>query len=123
MTILQNHFVLAVHDVHRSATFYTDCLGFEVVLEPEGWIFVKRDNCMIMLGECPDDMAASELGCHSWFAYLRVDDVDAFYARVSSSALAPVLSLLADKPWGMREFALTTPDGHRITIGQAIAQP
>ena len=118
MTILQNHYVLAVHDVKRSARFYTGCLGFEVVREPEGWIFVERDNCMIMLGECPDDMPASELGCHSWFAYLRVDDVDAFYAGVASSALAPVLSVPADKPWGMREFTLTTPDGHRITIGQ-----
>jgi catechol 2,3-dioxygenase-like lactoylglutathione lyase family enzyme len=120
MPIIQNHYVLAVHDVHRSAEFYTKCLGFEVVLEPEGWVFVKRDNCMIMLGECPDDMAASELGCHSWFAYLRVDDVDGFYAGVASSVLAPVLSAPTNKPWGMREFALTTPDGHRITIGQVI---
>ena len=60
--ILQNHYVLAVHDVRRSAKFYVEMLGFRIVNEPPGWIFVARDNCMIMLGECPDDMAPSELG-------------------------------------------------------------
>jgi catechol 2,3-dioxygenase-like lactoylglutathione lyase family enzyme len=44
MAILRNHFVLAVHDVRASAEFYTKCLGFEVVLEPKGWIFVQRDD-------------------------------------------------------------------------------
>ena len=117
--ILQNHYVLAVHDARASARFYVDVLGFEVVLEPEGWVFVKRDNCMIMLGECPDDMPASELGCHSYFAYLRVDDVDAYYEAVRRAGVAP-LHAVADKPWGMREFGVKTPDGHRILIGQTI---
>jgi hypothetical protein len=25
---------------------------------------------------------------------------------------------LGDKPWGMREFAIVTPDGHRIVFGE-----
>jgi hypothetical protein len=29
-------------------------LGFRIVAEPDGWIFVAKDGCMIMLGECPD---------------------------------------------------------------------
>jgi len=28
---------------------------------------------------------------------------------------------LADKPWGMREFAIVTPDGHRIVFGEVLA--
>ncbi len=121
-TILRNHYVLAVHDVRLSARFYVEVLGFEVVLEPEGWIFVQKDNCMIMLGECPDDMHPSELGCHSYFAYLCVDDVDAWHERVRRAGVEP-LSPVADKPWGMREFALKSPDGHRITLGQTITRP
>ena len=35
-TILQNHYVLAVHDVRRSADFYVDMLGFHVVAETHG---------------------------------------------------------------------------------------
>lgn len=49
-TILQNHYVLAVHDVRRSADFYLGVLEFEVIAEPPGWVFVKKDQCVIMLG-------------------------------------------------------------------------
>ena len=117
--ILQNHYVLAVHDVRVSAKFYVDVLGFEIVAEPDGWIFVARDTCMIMLGECPDDMHPSELGCHNYFAYLRVDDVDACHAQLQANG-ATSLDDVADKPWGMREFAVETPDGHRIMFGQTL---
>ena len=119
MTILQNHYVLAVHDVRESARFYVDKLGFRITHEPPGWIFVARDNCMIMLGECPDDMHPSELGCHNYFAYLRVDDVNAFHAQLQHNGVES-LSPLADEPWGMREFSIRTPDGHRIRIGQSL---
>lgn len=119
-TILRNHYVLAVHDVRASADFYVRALGFEIVDEPPGWIFVNKDECTIMLGECPDDMHPSKLGCHNYFAYLVVDDVDEYHARILASGLAPRLEGPEDKPWSMRETALTTPDGHRITIGQVI---
>jgi catechol 2,3-dioxygenase-like lactoylglutathione lyase family enzyme len=121
-TILQNHYVLAVHNVRESARFYVEALGFSVTSDLGGWIFVKKDNCMIMLGECPNDMHPSELGCHNYFAYLRVDDVDAYHALVERAGFKP-LDAIADKPWGMREFGVKTPDGHRLMIGQNIAQP
>src|SRR5438105_11495212 len=117
--ILQNHYVLAVHDVRRSAKFHVEMLGFSIVREPPGSVFVAKDNCMIMLGECPDDMPASALGCHSYFAYLRVDDADAYYRDLQAKS-AEMLSQIEDKPWGMREFGVRTPDGHRIMIGHAI---
>ncbi len=118
-TILQNHFVLAVHDVRKSAAFYVDTLGFQITADLGGWIFVGKDNCTIMLGECPCDRPAGELGSHGYFGYLRVDDVDGYYKRVKDNG-ASLLSEVADKPWGMREFGVKTPDGHRIMIGQTI---
>ncbi len=117
--ILQNHYVLAVHNIRESARFYVDALGFQIVLEPAGWIFVKKDNCMIMLGECPDDLPPGELGCHSYFAYLRVDDAAAYHAELKAKAV-PGLGPIGDKPWGMREFSVRTADGHRITIGPSL---
>ena len=119
-TILQNHYVLVVHDVRVSAAFYVDVLDFSVVAEPPGWIFVSRDGCMIMLGECPDDLPPAELGCHSYFAYLRVDDADAWYVQCLARA-GECLGGIEDKPWGMREFGIRTPDGHRLMIGQMIS--
>jgi len=121
-TILQNHYVLAVHNVRASAKFYVEALGFQIIAEPPGWIFVRKDNCMIMLGECPNDMHPSELGCHNYFAYLRVEDADAYYAQLKAKGV-PSVRAIEDKPWGMREFGLTTPDGHRIMIGHIIKGP
>lgn len=119
-TILQNHHVLAVHDLRISAAFFAS-LGFSVVAEPEGWIFLKRDNCMVMLGHCPDALPPGALGDHSYFGYLRVDDVDAYYEELRARGVVPVRPP-ETKPWEMREFAVVSPEGHRLTIGQWIGE-
>lgn len=115
--ILQNHHVLAVRDLQKSAAFFVDNLDFEVTAEPPGWLFVKKDNCMIMLGECWDSIPASALGDHSYFGYLRVDDAQGYYEAVKAKGVE-LLSPISDKPWGMREFGVRTPEGHRLMIGQ-----
>lgn len=55
----------------------------------------------------------------SYFAYLRVEDGDSYYRHLIAKG-ADVLSKIEDKPWDMREFAVRTPDGHRITIGHSL---
>jgi uncharacterized glyoxalase superfamily protein PhnB len=72
-----------------------------------------------MLGECPDEKPASELGNHSYFVYLMVDGLDEYYRELAARG-AKVSSAPIDKPWGLREFGLGTPDGHRITCGEPI---
>lgn len=118
-TILQNHYVLAVHNLSLNAEFL-EKLGFKVVNKPDGWIFLQKDNCMIMLGECKDATPPAELGDHNYFAYLRVDDVDTYYAEVKENGLSTFNEPIT-KPWQMREFGLQLPEGHRITIGQWIS--
>jgi uncharacterized glyoxalase superfamily protein PhnB len=71
-----------------------------------------------MLGRCPDAMPASDLGDHSYVAYLRVDDVEAFHDRAVEAG-AQITKPLTEEPWGMREFALRSVDGHRFTLGQS----
>jgi len=58
-----------------------------------------------MLGLCPDVVPASDLGDHSYVAYLDVDDVDAVYRRALDAG-AEVLKPPTDEPWGRRELAL-----------------
>jgi uncharacterized glyoxalase superfamily protein PhnB len=65
---------------------------------------------------------ASELGDHSYFAYWNVDRVDEFYCEILAKG-ALVTSAPSNKPWGLREFTLRTPDGHRITCGELIQGP
>lgn len=72
-----------------------------------------------MLGECRDAVPAGELGDHSYFGYLRVDDADRYFDELKAKGVE-VSSPISDKPWGMREFGLRTPEGHRLMIGHRI---
>ena len=72
-----------------------------------------------MLGRCPDVPPASELGDHSYVAYLHVDDVDGFHTHAVAAG-DEVLKAPTDEPWGMRKIGLRSPDGHRFMLGQPI---
>lgn len=120
MTHITNHrYVLAVKDLTRSLEYYTHKLGFETYFEGGGWAFVKRDQCIIMLGECPDSPEAKTLPNHNYFAYVEVADAQDIYEEFSAKG-ATLLTEPTPKPWGMKEFALETVDGHRLMFGQEI---
>lgn len=100
-----------------------DVLGFaEDPIASPGWVFLSRDAFHLMLGECRDEVPAGETANHSWFVHLLVDDVDALHAEVRARG-AEVLSPPADRPYGLRECILRTPDGHRLVYGQSIRAP
>lgn len=120
--ITQMRYVLAVPDLKRSAAYYEKVLGFKVYeIGDPGWRFAERDGCKLMLGECPDAIPPSELGDHSYFAYIEVDDIDELYQEFQRNG-AQIRHAPKDKPWGMREFPLETIDGHRINFGQDISK-
>jgi predicted enzyme related to lactoylglutathione lyase len=120
MAIHRAIFVIAVPNLVRSAAFYRDVLGFEIKeIGDPGWRMYVRDECRIMAGECPDAVPIAELGDHAYFAYLVVDDVDAYHERAASAG-AEIVKPLANEGWGMREFGLRTADGHRVMVGQDI---
>jgi predicted enzyme related to lactoylglutathione lyase len=111
--------VLAVRDLAVSTRFYMEVLGFtrDFGDGSDGWSFLSRDAFRVMLGECVDATPAGELGDHSWYAYVTVEGVDALHAEVAGRG-AEILSRPATKPWGLREFSLRTPDGHRLVFGE-----
>ncbi len=109
--------VLAVKSLEVAGSFFRDKLGLEVEFEVPGWAFMARGSWKVMLGECADAMAASETGDHSYVSYVTVDDVDALYLEYSARSV-PMIQEVSDKPWGMREFGICTPDGHRVMFGQ-----
>ncbi len=117
--IAGSRYVLAVKDLDKSIKFYIDLLGFEMLWKDDGWAFVVRDSCQIMLGECPDDVAAFDIGCHSYFAYLEVENIEKLYEEFVSKKVIK-LANLEDKPWKMREFSIETIDGHRMMFGMEI---
>jgi uncharacterized glyoxalase superfamily protein PhnB len=112
--------ILAVRDLRAATDFYMTILGFRRDFgdESDGWSWLSRDDFRVGLGECSDAMPATELGDHSYVAYVTVDDVDGLYSEFLSRGAA-IRTPPVTKPWGMREFALQTPDGHRMTFGEA----
>ena len=117
--VIGTRYVLAVKDLKQSADFYQKKLGFKTAWSGQGWHFLSRDHCMIMLGECPEDISASETNNHSYFAYIDVDNVDLLYQEFQSKRIE-FLSQPENKPWGQREFGIRTIDGHRIMFGEEI---
>ncbi len=119
--MIRSHmYVLAVPDLARSSAFYRDVLGFSIhEMGDPGWRMYSRDACRIMAGECRDALPPSKLGDHSYFAYLVVDDVEAFHQRVVDTRVE-IIKPVTNEPWRMREFGIRTIDGHRIMIGQEL---
>jgi len=111
--------VLAVNDLTTSVEFYRDRLGFKVDFEVSGWAFLSRDQVHLMLGHCPAEVPARNIHDHSWFAYITVDAIDDLHRELAQRGVHPSRDL-EDTPWGMREFTVTTPDGHRIVFGQEL---
>ena len=117
--IVHTRHVLAVKDLKVEADYYLDRLGFERDFTAPGWEFLSFGDFKVMLGECADEMTAEETGNHSWYAHVLVEDADSVYQELIDRGAA-ILSEIRDRPWGIRDFAVSTPDGHRITYGHSI---
>ncbi len=118
--VLKTRFVIAVHDLQKSAAFYRDVLGFSVHTIPDpGFLFYTCGECTIWAGRCPDALPPAELGDHSYFAYLEINDINPFYDSVRAKG-AKISKTIRDEPWGMREFGLVTADGHRIMFASPV---
>ncbi len=70
---------------------------------------------------CPNDLPAADIGSHSWFGYLEVDDIEALYAEFT--ARGATCSAPFDQHYRMREMVVTTVDGHRIVFAQPRRPP
>lgn len=113
--------VLAVHDLVASSQWYVRVLGCSVSEpDPGNWVFCKTGAVTFMLGRCPEAVPAGELGDHSYVAYLSVTGVDALHRRAVAEG-AEILKAPTTEPWGRREMALRSPDGHRFMLGEAVS--
>jgi catechol 2,3-dioxygenase-like lactoylglutathione lyase family enzyme len=122
------HFIVS-EDVGRSAAFYTDVLGGEVVMEGEptivaianGWVIINvgggptEDKPEVVL-EAPTDPNRV-----SAFLNIRVADIRACYEEWSAKG-AEFLTPPQDRGAEIRCY-MRDPDGHLIEVGQATGTP
>ncbi len=120
-------YVLAVHDLDGSAAYFVDVLGFvQEWADADNWRGLIRGEVRVMLGRCADALPVAELGDHNYFGFFATEDVDALRREFAARG-AIIRADPADKPWGWREMAVATPEGHRMMfaqwIGHGLAPP
>ena len=120
---------LIVRDVKQSTAFYRDVLGFTIkqtVPEAEPFVFVwlERDGVPVFLNDVtaaahdyPDAAMLPPGGTAALF--FIVSDVDGYHAAVAPKA--NVIMPIKTQFYGMREFAVTDPDGHIITFAERVS--
>lgn len=121
---------LIVNDVQESTRFYRDVLGFQVkqtVPEAAPFVFVwlERDGVPVFLNarhaaaEDYPGVADRPPGGTAALFFI-VSDVDGLHAVVG--AIAPIVMPLKTQFYGMREFAVTDPDGHILTFAERVGE-
>jgi catechol 2,3-dioxygenase-like lactoylglutathione lyase family enzyme len=111
--------ILPARDFEATARFY-EALGFTVVSQyqpPDAYLILRRGEVELHFFPYADlDPAASYAGC-----YIRTPDVETWFAAAQRAGLPqagiPRLVPLADRSWGMREFAVVDPNGSLLRIG------
>lgn len=120
---------LIVRDIARSTAFYRDVLGFAIKqtvpdLEPFVFVWLERDGVPVFLNDIkaaehdyPEAARLPQGGSVTMF--FVITGVDAYHAAVSPRGT--VVMPLKTQFYGMREFAVTDPDGHIITFAERVA--
>ena len=119
--------VLGCRDVQTAAKWFQTALGFAcpggVAQAPgEGeavYAVVSRQGAGVHLQIRRRPVFLSEPSERPNFegdGYLFVDDADALHAEFAARGVA-VLREPMDEPYGLRDFTIVTPEGHRLAFG------
>lgn len=117
--VAKTQHVLAVNDFEAAVGYFTEKLGFTLQNTVGGWAFLHLDSFHLMVGDCRGEVPARDTHNHALFAYVNCEGIDELYKQYLARGVN-FNQKLADKPWGLREFGVETPEGHRIMFGQAI---
>ena len=107
---------LEVAEIGPTVAFLRDVLGLAVEVEDEllGLALLRRDGVEIAVVRTDEPAVNTTTAC-----YLQVTAVADLQARCVRAG-APIVVPLTDHPWGLRDFVVEAPGGHRIACGQAV---
>ena len=110
--------ILACTSIDDMIAFYVDRLGFE-----REWVWGDPpDDGGVRRGEVQlyfmrnDALAAGSAGRE---VMLFVEDVDSLHAEHVRRG-APIVEPLRDEPWGLREYSVVDPHGHRLRFAESV---
>ena len=106
---------LSVTDIDRSVAYYQEALGFRLAWRTaDGSLAALASGEIEMLllvpwtGESPPPPQS---------AYVYVEDPDTLCAEYQQAG-ADIVDPVESRPYGMRDFVVRDPDGHRFTLGR-----
>ena len=112
-----------VNDLTRSLAWYQDVLGFKT---DERWeqdgklmgVSLKAGGASFMIAQDDWKKGRDRKKGEGFRLYCATkENVDALAKRIEARG-GKLDQKPTDQPWGTRDFALTDPDGFKITIGQ-----
>lgn len=120
--------ILAVSDLEKSLSFYTEKLGFEKMISfpgPDGslvFAFVGLGpavNIGLQLSPTPEGTR----GDGAVFMIYLPDgqEIDPYYEQVKAKGVA-IETEIADQYWGDRTFSVKDPDGFYLTLAKSVKQ-
>ena len=117
MQPISSNVVFHVSDLEQAIKFYTQHLGFKVNFkfgDPLFYAGLRFGNVSIHISTSYPYKNNTGHGN----IYLIYDEVDTLYEKLLAQNVA-FYSHIANREYGMRDFAIKDPDGNQIGIGSA----
>jgi catechol 2,3-dioxygenase-like lactoylglutathione lyase family enzyme len=126
--------ILGVTDVRRSVDYFRSVLGFQcdadhvyasVSNQVAFYAILRREGVLVHLQVRATPLHRQRLSAgavlfmlqsHEGDVYFYVRDVDALYAEYRQKNVK-IYRPLQDQSYGVRDFVIETPDGHRLAFG------
>ncbi|MBZ4189408.1 VOC family protein [Niabella beijingensis] len=110
--------IFSVSDLEASIKYYTGVLGFAVDWRYGTLSCLKCGNVLIQLSA--PGVGINRRATGEGNVYIFCDEVDQYFHDIITKG-AFVLVELADRKYGMRDFAIRDPDGNTLSFGKEIA--
>ena len=108
--------VFHVVDVEEAIEYYTKVLGFSLEFRYNDLAGLQYGAVLIYLSGPKQDLKKA-VGEGS--IYIFCDQVDEYYSLISGKGANTEIEL-NDRPYGMRDFAVSDRDGNFLTFGQSL---
>lgn len=114
-----------MRDVKKAVDYYTEVLGFECpggifegVAPGEGGVYaiVRRGDIEVHLQIRRREVFAGKRESIECDSYVFVPDVDALFEEFKAKEVV-IHQAPENASYGLREFVLEDPEGHRLTFG------
>jgi uncharacterized glyoxalase superfamily protein PhnB len=106
-------------DIEKTAAYFVEKLGFEVVAKykEQNFLIVRRGGAEIHFWQASTEDEALKLGSES-SCYVRVENIDVLFAQFKEQG-AKFRYELTKQPWGMYEMQIDDPYMNAIRFGES----